>query len=730
MESPYSSAVLSAALIACSAAAQAQTSSTPSQPRAGGSLDAVTVTAPSADASAEGLTKPYAGGQVSRGGRVGLFGNQDVMDTPFNTTSYTNELIQNQQSRSVGDLLLNDPSVRVARGFGNFQESYFIRGFLLSSDNVAYNGLYSLLPRQYISSELFERVELVRGASAFLNGASPSGDGIGGAVNLLPKRAPNEALTRPPAGLPPGGQPYLAADAARRFGPDNSTGVRLNVARREGGTGISRENVDLTVAAVGLDWRSSTVRVSADIGYQNHKLEQTRTNVTLSPGVQTPRPPGASSNWAQPWSYSNERDTFGTLRAEWDISDKVTAYLAYGARRNNEANSLANIQVDNATTGAGTTFRFDNTGKDHIDTGELGVRAKLRTGSVGHTLVASWSKFRSDRYNAFGFSTFNGLATNLYAPVDAPLPALTFTGNDLANPTSTRTANLTSYALGDTMSFLDDTLLVTVGVRHQRLDLRDFAYTTHLETQHYDQGRTSPLVGAVLKLNRQFSLYANYIEGLTQGDTAPATATNPGVMLAPYVSKQKEIGLKYDGGRIGAAVALFSTTKPRSFFLGPGTEFTGAGEDTHRGVELTVFGEAMRGLRVLGGLTLLDTEQSNTGLATSDGKRVIGVPRAQASLGVEWDVPMVRGLTVDGRLIATGSRFSDADNTVQVAGYGRVDLGARYLTQIGGKLVTFRARVNNVGNRNYWASVGGFAGSGYLVLGSPRTLSFTASVDL
>jgi iron complex outermembrane receptor protein len=106
-----------------------------------GTLNTITVEA-SADASAEGLAKPYAGGQVARGGRVGILGTQDVMSTPFSTTSYTNELIQNQQARSVGDVLQNDPTVRIARGFGNFQESYFIRGFIVNSDDVGYNGLY------------------------------------------------------------------------------------------------------------------------------------------------------------------------------------------------------------------------------------------------------------------------------------------------------------------------------------------------------------------------------------------------------------------------------------------------------------------------------------------------------------------------------------------------------------------------------------------------------------
>ncbi len=53
-------------------------------------LSPIVVTA-SADASAAGVQPPYAGGQVARGGRVGIFGSQDIMDTPFSITNYTHE---------------------------------------------------------------------------------------------------------------------------------------------------------------------------------------------------------------------------------------------------------------------------------------------------------------------------------------------------------------------------------------------------------------------------------------------------------------------------------------------------------------------------------------------------------------------------------------------------------------------------------------------------------------
>ena len=135
------------------------------QNQAAATLETVTVEA-SADASAEGLSKPFAGGQVARGARAGVLGTQDMMDVPFSATSYTSSLIQDQQAKSVGDVLLNDAGVRQARGFGNFQQTYFVRGFTLYSDDVAYNGLYGLVPRQYMATEFVERVEVFRGANA------------------------------------------------------------------------------------------------------------------------------------------------------------------------------------------------------------------------------------------------------------------------------------------------------------------------------------------------------------------------------------------------------------------------------------------------------------------------------------------------------------------------------------------------------------------------------------
>jgi iron complex outermembrane receptor protein len=371
-----------------------------------------------------------------------------------------------------------------------------------------------------------------------------------------------------------------------------------------------------------------------------------------------------------------------------------------------------------------------------VNTGELGVRGTFKTGSVQHRWVASLSTFTRERKNAFAWDFFNTQATNLYNPVFSPqLPftANAFTGNALDAPGLTNRTRLTSFAVGDTMGLMGNQVLLTLGLRHQRFDITNFAYGTGAQSDRYQESHTSPLVAAVVKLSPQWSVYANRIESLAQGETAPGFGsplpTNAGQSLAPYVSKQTELGAKWQGARLGANMAVFSTSKPRGFINAANT-FVAEGKDQHQGIEFNGFGQVARGWRVLGGFTFLDATQDSTGSSTTDGKRVIGVPRFQANLGTQWVVPQLPALPFDARLVHVGDRFANSTNTLKVDGFNRIDLGARYIMDVGGKPVTLRARLDNVTNRGYWASVGGFPGQGYLVVGAPRSFMLSASIDL
>ncbi|MFT4955069.1 MAG: iron complex outermembrane receptor protein [Brevundimonas sp.] len=706
----------SAALVALAGAAPALAQTTPAQDADATEVEELVITG-----SQVSVPPAYEGGQVAAGGRVGLFGAMDIMDTPFNVTSYTEELSRNQQARSVADVLQNDPAVRVSKGFGNFQELYVIRGFPVYSDDMTYNGLYGVLPRQFVAAELLERVEVLHGASAFLNGAAPGGSAVGGAVNLMPKRAGSEPLNRLTAGWTGDDEIYGAADLARRFGDDNAYGLRLNLAGRSGQGGVENQSTDLRVIGLGLDRRGDRVRFSADLGWQDHHIDAPRPTVT--PNGAVPTPPSADMNFAQPWTYTDERQLFGAVRAEFDVTDRVSLWAAFGGRDGREANVLANPNA--APDGTLSAYRFDNAREDSVWSGDVGLRAELTTGAVEHTLVASAAHVESDSKNAYAFSNFAGFAGDLYNPfpVTAPTPDF-FIGGDLDAPLITESVSNTSFAIADMLSFLDDRILATVGARYQEIETRTFDYNTGAQNGGYEGDAVTPVFAVVWRPTPSVSLYANYAEALQPGATAPAVSggvpvTNAGEVLSPFQSEQMEFGVKYDGGAFGGSLSVFSLTQPVAFV--ENNIFGENGEQENRGVELSVFGEPLRGLRLLGGATWLDAE-------TDSGNAPIGVPEFQATLNAEWDVAAT-GLTLEGRVVHVGEQAVNAANTVELENWTRFDAGVRYAFEAGDKPVTLRARVENVADEDHWVAVGGFPGANYLTLGAPRTLRLSISTD-
>ncbi len=676
------------------------------------------------------LTAPAAGGQVARGGRVGLLGNLDMMDTPFSTTSYTEKLARDQQARGIGDVLQNDPTVRVTKGFGNFQELYVIRGFPVYSDDMSYNGLYGVLPRQFVAAELIERVEVFRGASAFLNGAAPGGTGVGGAFNLTPKRA-NGPLTRLTAGVSGADEIYAAADLARRFGDQDEWGARLNVAGRGGEASVEDQTNSLRVVGLNLDRRGERARFSADLGWQDHRIDAPRPSVT--PGAAIPEAPSADRNFAQRWTYTDEEQLFGAVRGEFDITDSVTAWAAFGGRQGEEDNSLANPRADAA--GAIRGYRFDNIRKDTVWSGDVGLRADLTTGPVGHRLVASASQIQSKSRNAWAGSNFAGYSFGtLTDPILSPAPAIASVSGDLSDPKVTERVKNTSVAVADRLSFLDGRLLATVGVRYQEIETKSYAYADGAFGSGYSSEAATPAFALVYKPSDRVSLYANYAEALTPGVIAPAvvngvTVANGGEVLSPFRAEQAEVGAKYDAGTFGGTLSVFRTTLPSAFFDPASRVYSDGGEQENRGVELTVYGEPIDGLRLIGGATWLNAEVKRSLTAANEGKSAIGVPDVQTNLNVEWDVPRLSGLTLEGRVVHTSAQAANAANTLELDAWTRFDAGVRYAFEAGQRPVTLRARVENVADEDQWVAVGGYPGSNYLTLGAPRTLSLSISAE-
>lgn len=699
--------------------ALAQSTATDTAPAPGSVLPAVKIQATAVELPGD-LAPTYAGGQVARGADFGVLGKQKTIDVPFSMTTYTSKLIEDQQAETLGDVLDNDPAVRVSSGYGNFSQVFVIRGFVLQGDDVSLNGLYGITPRQLVSTEALERVDVLKGANAFLNGASPGGSAIGGGVNLQLKRADDKPLTRVTVDGSGSGQLGAHVDIGRRFGSEGQFGVRVNQANRDGETSIDGEHRRSDTTSVSLDWRGDKLRLYGDFLYQRQRVDDGRPVVYVR-GSQIPAVPSATHNYAQPWSFSDLEDTVGIVRAEYDFLPAWTAYVAGGTRHTNEHGDYASPTY-NSAAGTTTLSPMNTPHKEDAVSAEAGVRGHFTTGPVSHMVAAGASITRIDSRSAYTLS--GTVATDLYDTPNLPRPATTTVAGDLGDPGTVSLTLMRSVAVSDTLGFLHDRVLFTIGARHQSIHQNGFSYTG-VQNANYDDSVTTPLFGLVVKASENLAFFANRTEALAKGDSAPSTALNYGQTLAPYRTKQYEVGVKYDTQRLGASFAAYQIEKPSAYTDSTTRIFAANGNERHRGLEAEVHGEPYKGVRLLAGASYINGELLDTVGGATNGNRPIGVPTFQFNLGAEYDVPMLTGLTLTARWIHTGSQYLDAANTASIPAWDRVDLGARYKTALFGRETTFRASVRNVANKGYWSSTVG----GYLTQGAPRTFLLSMTTD-
>lgn len=663
---------------------------------------------------------PYAGGQVASGQRVGPLGNRGVFETPFSVTTFTEQLIRDQQSRTLSDVLRNDPSIQLnqtANPTGT-DDVFNVRGFLLGSFATLYDGLPGLNFRTP-AIELIERVEVFRGPTALVNG-NTGGQGIGGTVNLVPKRAPDAPLTRLTGRYVSDSIFGVHADVARRYGPGGAAGVRVNLVRREGATAVDEVDKATTVLGFAGDLRLDRVRLSLDLDYQDDENGAYGGAVTVAPGLAVPPSPSGRAFLRQRWARLDQEKVRAVGRAEFDLAPDWTLGVAYGRRSVNERFNGSDPQVVNA---AGDTRQGSTNGASYAlaETADATVRGVAVTGPVRHRVFFGANQNETESRGRFagGPTTFS----NLYRPAYVPRPA-GFEPTPSVPGTTSRSATRSVFA-GDELGFLGDRLLLTLGLRQIEIYDRSFSADTGAQTSRYRDSALSPAAGVVAKPLEWLSLYANYIEGLESGGVAPSNAANAGQGLAPLTAEAYEAGVKADFGTFGATLGVFRIERQNAF-LDVGTNLFGPnGRQVNQGVELYGFGEPLPGVRLIGGVTLLDSEARRTQRGLFDGNRPIGQPETTVRAYAEWDTPLARGLTLTGGVAHTSRQFVDLANTQSIPAWTRVDLGARYAFEVNRTPLVARFAVENAADRNYWATVD----RGFLFVSAPRTYLFSLTAD-
>ncbi|MDW7599399.1 TonB-dependent siderophore receptor [Stenotrophomonas maltophilia] len=675
------------------------------------------------------VTGDYAGGQVAAGGRVGLLGDKDFMDTPFNTVSYTESFIRDRQAKDLTDVIAaTDPTVFSNGVTGAWSENYAIRGFASSTSDTTFNGLIGMAPYYRTSPEMFERIEVLKGPSALLNGMPPGGS-VGGSVNLVPKRAGEQPLQRVSANFASDAQFGTHVDIGRRLGTDKQFGIRFNGAYRDGDGAVGKQRKKVQLGSLALDWRGERARLSADLYSADDRVDGPARGVGLAPGVAIPRPPRGDTLINPDWAYVDSQDKGAMLRGELDISDTLMAYLAYGTSRTDyRYNGSISAQTLNPA-GDFTTVIGQLAFDIRKQSADAGLRGSFHTGSVGHQLTIGADYFRRTVDRRPSVNEYVG-TTNIH---DAPVPVFA-PSPKMPGPSARRLdSRQTAFFVLDRISFGDDWQWLAGG-RFVRLDER--AYDKRGTPQRHSRlSRFLPQTAVVWKATDQLNAYASYVRGISLGQEAPFWTSNADTFLPSVQSRQLEVGLKYvpvEALTLGAAVFRISQpyqyAKPDSSDVG--YTFVEEGTQTHTGLELTANGQLTDALQIVASASVLQARARDTGTPAYEGHQLVNVPKVRASVHVAYALPFVQGLDVTGGWRYAGANVARADGAVRAPDYSVFDAGLRFQHRLHERAVTWNLSVDNVFNRFYWRDTGSSGGDYYLFPGAPRQARLSVTFAL
>lgn len=693
-------------------------------------MPAVTVsasdTAPSSDASKKDPAKAGAGFKQDDV-NVGPLGKRKTLDTPYSIYTVDSSVIENTGSSSVSDLLKLLPSTQMeARGSMDVgrPQSRGMEGNVASNSHI--DG-FNFVSTTASAMEMFDHVDVINSLTGALYGpANPAGN-----FDFYTKRPTDTPLLRFTTGIENGSQVKEATDISARVGKDKMFGYRVNLLHEEGDGYVtgSKSRRDLAAADFDIHFNPDTV-LQLDGSYYKFMTTGYPGSFSVSalgyvPSAPDPTKQGYGETAA---GYRLETKTGSFLlkhnfNSDWKLT---TGLMRQIAQRDQSG-------VTNTVSSSGTITQkvSGGPGQFTVDSDQLMLNGKVRTGSLSHDLVIGTSGYKLTMFGTTGSgTTVSGRAAGTYDDPTASLYDYTTSGYFYRSSSSASQ----SFVMGDTLTINDQWSVLGVA-SYSMMSTHSYSSGTKV----YEQG-VSPTISLMYKPQPDMMAYVGYADSLQQGDSVTdTTAKNYGDILDPYRTKQLEAGFKWDIGAIHTQTAVFRLQRPLAY-TGSDGYYREQGNQVNHGLEFMANGNVTRNLALFGGVTFLDPRMKSTYDAAAENKEVVGVPKVQANMLAEYGIDYVPGLVVTGNVHYTGRRAADSWNEAYVQSYTTEDIGARYTTRISSRKTTFRFNVTNITNEHYWVSVfpgnAAVAGTGTaqtwgtLFLGAPRMFSLSATVDL
>ena len=724
---------------------------------------------------------------------VGTIDSAPLLETPLSATVITRDLLNDQVSRLISDVVKNDASVTDDYVPVGYYGDYQIRGFPLDlASGFQVNGM-TIAGEQDVPLENKQSVEILKGIAGIESGVANAG----GLIDFVTKRP--AAVKAIDLATDHRGTAYGAVDLGHLLGADKQIGLRVNLGAERIVTYMNSTNGWRAVGAAAADWKlSSKAILKGDFEYK-HKTERDGSGYQLLGGTALPdinRIYRSTMVGDQPWGPPDTYDTFNSgARFNYTFSPKWVAFAAasfsHSLIQDNVIYAYGCYAEAECNTGSAPDpwfFAPDGTYDiyDYRDPGELRIDAQaealitghVKTGAITHDLTGGGELFLrsvqqpgfytvANPYSPDGVVQDGAVYTyvgseNIYQPVTPVDLASMETPYQSAGPRRLwEDSHQSSAVMQDRLHLPAHIQLLASG----RFDsLRDHNYSPYASCSGFIPGpgntfetpdsclpklanRTIwlPQYAVTYSPVNTLTLYGNYGVMLSLGPQAPFWTDNGSQFLDPFMTRQAEIGAKYEPGQhILLSTALFHMRAPFFYpkliqaydnFCGPNEFdptlssnlcFESEGRETHDGVELNAEGKATSRIRLTASAAAIRAISDNTGTPAFDNKQVLNVPHLRTAMFADVLVLKSEGLHLMPGWSYTGRKEATRDDAVNVPSYNIFNLGARYTPGGEQGRLTLRLYADNIADKRYWKDTGASYGDTFIHLGAPTTVRLSA----
>jgi catecholate siderophore receptor len=639
----------------------------------------------------------------------------EVKDIPQALTIVTKAQIDDQQLRSVSDLLLFVPGASPATGESN-RDQFTLRGNNTTAD-LFINGIRDDV--QYFRDFYnVARVEVLKGPNAMIFGRG----GGGGVINRVTKVS---TLTRAIGGdvsVDSFGGVRLTGDVDMPLSP--LAGLRVNALYENGDS--FRRHVDLErygiAPTVGIEVGD---RTRIDLAYEYFHDRR-----TADRGV----PSASDGNAATVDSPLGgfDRTFFGDpdksfSRADVHLASAVIEHDLGGGwsiRNRTQAGDYdkfyQNIYPNGPATPAGTVVlaAYNDTTKRRNLFSQTDFIWEGRLAGADHTFLAGFELGGSEGRNQRRNGRFPGDVGSVTVPLTDPTVDLpvTFVANGNNSAIDTKVAAL--YVQDQIRP--TDWLEIVAGLRFDRVRIVVDNLATGQEFARTDS-LFSPRLGLVLKPLDNLSLYASYSRSyLPQSGDQFNSLNLTGEGLKPERFDNYELGAKWEPlPGLLATAAIYQLDRSNTQARDPANPLLTVltGQQRSRGLELGLERSITHRWQVSAGYALQDAEITETTTAAPAGRKVPLVPRHSASLWTKYDLTQSLGLGLG--VVARSKSYASLSNQVKLPGYARVDAAAYYKVARG---LEAQLNVENLFGADYFVAA---HNDNNIAPGAPRSARLT-----